>query len=190
MEAPISCTADAIRDAKANVLKQIAPIRPENIIVGQYVRGKIDGNTIAGYQEEPGIPSNSQTETFATLKIELPNKRWKGVPFYLKTGKRMSKKLTEIRINYHSASESIFQSYEPACQVVSNVLTITLQSDEGFDLQFQVKTIGQPITLSSQRLRFCYSDVFGPLPDAYEILLIDAVLGDQTRAPSASMIPC
>jgi glucose-6-phosphate 1-dehydrogenase len=114
------------------------------------------------------------------LKLHIANQRWNGVPFYFITGKRMSKKLTEIQINYHSASDSIFQLIESPNPIVPNVLTVTIQPDEGFDLQFHVKSIGQPLALTSQRLQFRYADIFGPLPDAYEILLIDVILGDQT----------
>jgi glucose-6-phosphate 1-dehydrogenase len=180
MEIPVAFEADAIHNEKAKVLRQIAPIQPEDVVFGQYVRGKIDGKEVPGYREEPGVSPNSRTETFVALKLEIANWRWKDVVFYLRTGKRMPQRLTQIRVNFHCAPVSIFQPFEATCPIESNVLTITLQPDEGFDLKFQVKSIGQPITLTSQRLHFKYSEAFGPLPDAYENLLLDVITGDQT----------
>ena len=180
MEAPVSFTADAIRNEKAKILHQITPIHPEEVVFGQYVHGEIDGEEVAGYQEEHGVSPTSRTETYVALKLEIANSRWKGVPFYLRTGKRMSKKLTEIVINFHCAPTLNTQQFESVCAVAPNVLTLTLQPDEGFSLLFQVKAIGQPLTLTSQRLNFRYSEAFGPLPDAYEFLLLDVLLGDQT----------
>ena len=135
---------------------------------------------VIGYREEAGVEPTSDTETFVALKVEIANWRWKGVPFYLRTGKRLSEKLTQIVIKYHCAPVSIFQPHAADCPLQPNVLIITLQPDEGFDLQFQVKSIGQPITLSPQRLHFRYSEAFGPLPDSYETLLLAILYGDQT----------
>jgi glucose-6-phosphate 1-dehydrogenase len=180
MEPPLSFKAGAIRNEKAKVLRQIAPIQLEHVVFGQYIRGTIDGVEVVGYQDEPGVSFTSQTETFVTLKLGITNWRWKGVPFYLRTGKRMSKKLTQIIINLHCVPISIFHPFESTCSVQPNTITITLQPDEGFDILFQVKAIGQPITLTNQRLHFRYSESFGALPDAYEILLLDILIGDQT----------
>ncbi len=181
MEVPASFEADSIRNEKVKVLRQIAPVRPENAVFGQYVRGKIGGKEVAGYREESGVPSDSETETFVAVKLEIANWRWKGVPFYLRTGKRMPERLTQIAVRFHCAPVSIFRPFESTCALEPNVLIVTIQPDEGFDLQFQVKSVGQPIKLSTQRLHFKYSDAFGPLPDAYENLLLDVAIGDQAE---------
>jgi glucose-6-phosphate 1-dehydrogenase len=179
MEVPATFAADALRNEKVKVLSQILPVTPEDAVLGQYIRGTVDGNPVVGYTEEPRIPHDSVTETFAALKVEVANWRWKGVPFYLRTGKRLPRKLTQIAITFHRAPVSIFRPNTTAA-IEPNVLVITLQPDEGFDLQFHVKSIGQPVTLTTQRLRFRYAEAFGSLPDAYETLLLDVITGDQT----------
>lgn len=178
MEIPTSFEGDSIRNEKVKVLRQIAPIRRENAVFGQYTRGEIRGKEVAGYTEEPSVLSDSETETFVAVKLEIANWRWKGVPFYLRTGKRMPQRLTQIVIRFHCAPVSIFQPFESTCALEPNVLIVTIQPDEGFDLQFQVKSVGQPIKLTTQRLHFRYSEAFGPLPDAYENLLLDVITGD------------
>lgn len=180
MEIPASFEADSIRNEKVKILRQIAPVQPENAVCGQYTRGKINGKEVAGYREQKGVSPHSETETFVALKLEISNWRWKGVPFYLRTGKRMPRRLTQILLRFHCAPVSIFQPFESTCALEPNVLIITIQPDEGFDLQFQVKAIGQPISLTSQRLHFRYAEAFGTLPDAYENLLLDVTTGDQT----------
>ena len=142
--------------------------------------GEIEGQRVPGYKSEPDVSSDSTTETFISLKLEIANWRWKGVPFYLRTGKRLPRKLTQIIVNFHCAPVSLFESLNSTCPIEPNAIIITLQPNEGFDLQFQVKTIGQPITLSTQRLHFRYAETFGELPDAYETLLQSVILGDQT----------
>jgi glucose-6-phosphate 1-dehydrogenase len=180
MEVPIAFEADAIRNEKAKILKQIAPIKAGDVVYGQYTRGKIDGGQIRGYREEPGIPPNSKTETFVALKLTIANWRWQGVSFILRTGKRLPKRLTQIVINFHRAPVSIFNPFEEKNPIEPNALTLTIQPDEGFDLKFQVKSIGQPITTTTQHLHFKYSEELGSLPDAYENLLLDIITGDQT----------
>jgi glucose-6-phosphate 1-dehydrogenase len=179
MEIPAAFEANAIRNEKVKTLRQIAPVQPEKVVFGQYTRGRIDGKEVAGYREEPGVSHGSETETFAALKLEIASWRWKGVPFILRTGKRMPERLTQIKIRFHCAPVSIFQPFETTCVLEPNTLTITIQPDEGFDLKFQVKSIGEPIKLVTTSLHFKYSDAFGPLPDAYENLLLDVVVGDQ-----------
>ena len=180
MEIPATFGAEDIRDEKVKILRQITPIQHENIVSGQYSKGNIGDKSVIGYTEELGIPQNSQTETFVALKLEIANWRWKGVPFYLCTGKRMPRRLTQIIINFHCAPINIFKPFDPSCIIEPNALTITLQPDEGFHLQFHVKAIGQPIKLTTQSLHFHYSNTFGTIPDAYETLLLDVITGDQT----------
>jgi glucose-6-phosphate 1-dehydrogenase len=180
MEAPIAFEAEAIRNEKAKILKQVVPIKKKDVVFGQYGPGKIDGKKVPGYLEEPGIPADSKTETYVTLKLYIANWRWEGVPFILKTGKRLPKRLTEIVINFHNAPISIFNPLEEKNPIEPNNLTLALQPDEGFDLKFQVKAIGEPIKTSTQKLHFKYSEAFGSLSDAYETLLLDVITGDQT----------
>ncbi len=180
MEAPATFEASAIRNGKIKVLHQIAPISPADVVLGQYVGGKIDGQDTVGYREETGVSPDSSTETFAALKIDIPNRRWKGVPFYLRTGKRMALRCTQIAITFHCAPVSIFHPFEETCGIRPNVLVITLQPDEGFDLHFQVKNPGQPFKMTTHPLHFRYAGAFGTLPDAYETIILDVILGDQT----------
>ena len=180
MEAPSVFEASAIRNEKIKVLHRIAPINLADVVLGQYVGGKIDGQDMVGYREEPDVSPNSSTETFAALKIDIPNRRWKGVPFYLRTGKRMALRCTQIVVTFHCAPASIFHPFEASCGVRPNVLVITLQPDEGFDLYFQVKNPGQPFIMTTQPLHFRYAGAFGALPDAYETIILDVILGDQT----------
>ncbi|MCK5628822.1 glucose-6-phosphate dehydrogenase (NADP(+)), partial [Candidatus Bathyarchaeota archaeon] len=180
MENPASFDSDAIRYEKAKVLQQISPIQPENVVFGQYTGSKTRNSEILGYKEEPGVSKTSQRETFVALRTEIANWRWKGVPIFARTGKRLPQRLTQIAVRFHSPPISVFNQSDPNSKIEPNVLIITLQPNEGFDLQFQVKSIGQPVKLTTQNLRFRYSETFGSLPDAYETLLLDVILGDQT----------
>jgi glucose-6-phosphate 1-dehydrogenase len=180
MESPIAFEPDSIRDEKTKILKQIVPIKKRDVVYGQYIHGKIDGKQVRGYKEEPGISPNSRTETFVELILFIANWRWQGVPFILRTGKRLPKRLTQIVINFHAAPVSIFNPFEEKNSTEQNALTLTIQPDEGFDLKFQVKNIGQTMTTTTQRLRFKYSEAFGPLSEAYENLLLDIITNDQT----------
>jgi glucose-6-phosphate 1-dehydrogenase len=180
MDTPSGLDASSIRNEKVKVLQQIKPIQADNVVFGQYSSGMIDGKAVNGYKEEDGVPENSNIETYAALRLEIPNSRWNGVPFYLYTGKRMSRKLTEIRVHFHCAPGSIFQPFKNTCILEPNVLFLTLQPDEGISLRFHIKSIGEPLTLTTKDLHFNYSEVFGSPPDAYETVLLDAIAGDQT----------
>lgn len=181
MEAPTAFEAEAIRDEKVKVMDKIAPIELEDVVYAQYNKGMIGGEKVASYKEEPGVSKDSDTETFVALRLGIANWRWEGVPFYLRTGKRMAKRITQIAVNFNCPRVSIFKPFESSCTVHPNVMVITIQPDEGFDLHFHVKAPGQPISLTNQKLQFKYSDVFGPhIHDAYETLLLDMLTGDQT----------
>ena len=180
MEIPTSFEPEPIRYEKLKVLRQATPIRPEDAVFGQYIRGKLDGQEVAGYKEESGVSPDSNTETFVALKLEIANWRWKGVPFYLRAGKRMPQKCTQIVIYFHCAPVSIFHPFESSCAIKSNILVITLQPNEGFDLHIQVKSPEKPLELTTQQLSFRYAGAFGPLADAYEALISDIITGDQT----------
>ena len=179
MEVPGTFGADAIRQEKAKVLRAVAPIGPEDMILGQYGSGTVDGGSVPAYLGEPGVAAGSRTPTFAALRLQVANWRWHGVPFILRTGKRMARRVSQIAVVFRCPPVSIFHPFD-TCAIHSNVLVITIQPEEGFDLHFEVKTPGQVVELATQKLHFRYSEAFKPLPDAYETLLFDVLAGDQT----------
>jgi glucose-6-phosphate 1-dehydrogenase len=182
MEPPSSLTAAAIQREKIKVLESVEPLDPDtDVVFGRYTAGEIDGKSVPGYDDEEGIQGGSDTETFVALRLRVNNWRWDGVPFYLRTGKRMAETLTQIAVRFRCAPASLFQPYQSTCGVSPNALLITLKPEEGFDLLFEVKTPGEPFRLRTERLRFRYADAFGhDLPDPYETLLLDVMQGDQT----------
>ena len=179
MEAPAAFEADAIRDEKVKVLRSILPLRANDVVFGQYASNSVNGQSETGYLQEDGVPPNSRTETFVSLRLRIGNWRWEGVPFYLRTGKRLRRRVTQIIVTFKKPPIALFQSFENT-HFNSNRLIVTLQPDEGFDLQFDVKTPGQGMELQRQNLHFRYSDKFGNLPDGYETLLHDVMTSDQT----------
>jgi glucose-6-phosphate 1-dehydrogenase len=179
MGLPADFAAESTRYERMKVLRAIPPIRPEDLALGQYERGRIDGQEVPGYRDEPGVAKDSSTETFVALKLGIENLRWYGVPFYLQTGKRLPRQLTQIAITFRQPPASIFKPYD-SCGIRANTFIITIQPDEGFDLNFEVKQPGRTICLGTQRLHFRYSEAFAPLPEAYVTLLLDVMLGDQT----------
>ncbi len=178
MEPPSSFDPAPIRNEKIKVLKSIKPLSNENVIFGQYTSGEMNGSPVRGYHEEQGVPEDSTTETFVALKMEMDNWRWQGVPFYLRTGKRLPKKCTEIAVVFQRPPGSVFDDIDQ--DITQDVLRIVLQPDEGFSLYFDLKTPGKSFNLSTMPLDFRYADEFEPLPDAYETLLLDMMKGDQT----------
>jgi len=179
MEVPASFDADAIRYEKIKVLRSVAPIRCQDVVRGQYTAGEIDGKAVPGYIEEPGIAASSQTETFVALELFVNTWRFRGVPFYLRTGKRLKRRLTEIVVRFHDVPVSLFASAGVAMDT-ADVLVLRLQPDEGFSLHFDVKAPGSPLSLRRIPLSFRYEEGFGRMPDAYETLLLDLLRGDQT----------
>lgn len=179
MEVPGTFEAQAIRYEKIKVLHALMPSSAKDAIFGQYAEGELNHRKIQGYLQEPGVDPHSQTETFVALRLWVANWRWQGVPFYLRTGKRLARQVTQIVVQFRCPPVSLFQPHH-RCQIHSNSLIVTLQPNEGFDLCFEVKSPGQEITLQTQRLHFRYADAFGRLPDAYETLLLDILTGDQT----------
>jgi glucose-6-phosphate 1-dehydrogenase len=180
MEVPSAFEADAIRNEKVKVLRAIAPVVAEDVVFGQYQRGRLNGHDVPGYLEEPGVTADSAIETFVALKLDVATWRWQGVPFYLRTGKRLPHRTTKIVITFRCPPVSVFAPASAPCAIRANALVITIQPDEGFDLGFEVKAPGQPLTLQTQRLHFRYAEAFGSLPDGYETLLLDVLAGDQT----------
>jgi glucose-6-phosphate 1-dehydrogenase len=179
MEVPFAIEAEAIRAEKIKVLRSLSPIRTEDVVFGQYAAGAIGGKKVPGYLEEQGVPPDSKTETYVALKLALDNWRWQGVPFYIRTGKRLEKRLTQISVTFRRPPVCMFQSMG-TCLLHSNVLLMTLQPDEGFALYFDVKAPGEPFDLKTFPLDFRYGEVFKELPEAYETLLLDVMVGDQT----------
>ncbi|MDH4088499.1 MAG: glucose-6-phosphate dehydrogenase [Nitrospira sp.] len=180
MEVPTSFEASEIQAEKLKVLRSISPIRHQDVIFGQYSAWDIAGQRIPGYLEERGVPPDSKTETYVALKLEIHNWRWRGVPFYLRTGKRLPRKITQVAVTFRSAPIQVFRSLEPG-SLNPNKLLIMLQPSEGFSLCFSVKTPGRPFKFADRALRFDYGRAFGgELPEAYETLLRDVMIGDQT----------
>jgi len=184
MEIPVTFEADALRNEKLKVLHSIAPISPQDALFGQYTSWQVKDHAILGYHEEPGVRKDSKAETYAALKVEIQNWRWQGVPFYLRTGKRLPRKMTQIAVIFREAPTRLFRFLDPG-SIRPNMLLITLQPNEGFSLCFSVKSPGKPFRLSSHALQFAYEEAFGVLRDAYETLLHDIMLGDQTLFVSA-----
>ncbi len=192
MEPPSSMDANAIRDEKVKVLRATRRPDPEtDVVLGQYEAGTVDGEPVPAYRDEPDVPADSDTETFAAMRLNVANWRWQGVPFYLRTGKRLPTKLTQIAVRFQSPPVSLFQADGDSrvpkgadSAAPPNELLITLQPDEGFDLRFEVKALGNSddgtMSLETQHLSFSYEDAFGPMPDAYETLLRDIIVGDPT----------
>lgn len=177
VEVPAAYEASAVRNEKIKLLGSIGPPSPENVVFGQYAGGSIDGTSVPGYADELG--RRSETETFAALRLEIENWRWQGVPFFLRTGKRLARRLTQIAVTFRRPPVALFESLD-CTDVDHDVLLITLQPDEGFSLYFDLKRPGEPLVLEKQPLTFRYEEAFGALADAYVTLLGDVLRGDQT----------
>jgi glucose-6-phosphate 1-dehydrogenase len=180
MEPPADFEADAVRNEKVKVVRALAPPDPGYIVRGQYGPGKIDGKKVPGYREEPGVASDSRTETYMALKVFVDNWRWAGTPFYLRTGKRLSGRATTIVIIFRPAPHPPF--LEIAGEGLRpNILVIYVQPDEGISLRIGAKVPGQGMTIQPVQLDFEYDRAFHVhLPEAYEKLILDALLGDAT----------
>jgi glucose-6-phosphate 1-dehydrogenase len=183
MEPPNSLDADSIRTEKVKAVQatRLADLErlERSAVRGQYTSGWMKGKKVPAYREEGGADPNSTTPTYAALKLYVDNWRWKGVPFYLRTGKRMPKKVTEIAIQFKEVPYLMFQS--AAKQANPNVLALRIQPDEGISMRFEVKTPGNSLRTRSVDMDFRYDTAFGkPNTDAYSRLLIDCMLGDQT----------
>jgi glucose-6-phosphate 1-dehydrogenase len=183
MEPPNSLDADSIRTEKVKVIQAAHLADLENLdlsaVRGQYTAGWMNGKPVPGYREEEGASPTSTTPTYAAIKLMIDNWRWKGVPFYLRTGKRMPKKVTEIAIQFKEVPYLMFQS--AAKQVNSNVLALRIQPDEGISMRFEVKTPGTSTRTRTVEMDFRYDTAFGRAnTEAYARLLIDCMLGDQT----------
>ena len=176
MEPPARLDAEGIRREKIKVLRSTRRARPEDTVLGQYGPGPDDPE---GYLDHEGVEADSRTETYAAVQLHVDSWRWQGVPFVLRTGKRMPEKLSEIAVVFRRPPVTLFQS-DGGCDPARNVLRLRLQPNEGFRLSFDVKTPGEGFGASTQELAFRYEDAFGAFPDAYETLLRDVAEGDPT----------
>ncbi|MFN0084018.1 MAG: glucose-6-phosphate dehydrogenase [Blastocatellia bacterium] len=192
MEPPVSFDANAVRDEQAKVLNAISPIPPEEVLTrairGQYGEGEKDDERLPGYRTEPQVASDSKTETFVALKLMVDNWRWADVPFYLRTGKRMPKRVTEISIQFKHAPLMLFRG-TPVDRLRTNRLNIHIQPDEGISLRFGAKIPGPIMKLGAVEMDFNYIDYFGQVPSTgYERLLYDCMIGDATLFQRADMV--
>jgi glucose-6-phosphate 1-dehydrogenase len=191
MDAPVSLDAGAIRDAKLNVLRALRPIARggarHSVIRGRYVSGVIDGERVPGYLDERGIPNTSRTETFVALKTFVDNWRWSGVPFYLRTGKRMPARESMIYVQFKDVPRILFNR---AGELPPNALTLRIQPDEGFSFEVLAKRPGLDLTIRPVRMNLRYESEFTgeQTPDAYERLLLDVMAGDHTLFVSAQFV--
>ena len=179
MEIPSAYEADAIRYEKIKVLRSTRPIDPSAVVRGRYTAGSIKGQPVPGYMDEQGVPATSQTETFVALPHYVDNWRWNGVPFYLRTGKRMGKSLSQIAVKLRHSPAALFDAFG-ARHETADTLIISLQPDAGFSLHFDVKVPGDPFRTQRIPLDFRYAERFSHMPEAYETLLLDVLEGDQT----------
>ncbi len=184
MEPPVAFEADPVRDEKVKVLRAIrAPTEvevPEMAVRAQYAAGTVAGQPVPGYLEEDGVPEDSTTETYAALRLEVHNWRWAGVPMYLRTGKRLARKVTEIAVTLKPVPHMAFQS-ELSMGVRPNVLVLTVQPNEGVSLSIGAKIPGTRMAIRTVNMEFLYGTAFlSQSPEAYERLIIDAMRGDAT----------
>jgi glucose-6-phosphate 1-dehydrogenase len=183
MEPPVTFDAGPVRDEKNKVMEAIRPIDPARVdevaMRGQYTAGFINGRPVPGYRQEKGVAPSSRTETYAALKLHVDNWRWAGVPFFIRTGKRLPKRASEIVIRFHRTPHMIFRRSPTG--VEPNLLVIRIQPDEGIALTVTAKTPGPELKLGTVTMDFRYGEVFGgQSPEAYERLLLDAIHGDAT----------
>jgi len=183
MEPPSAMDADAVRDEKVKVLGSIRSIRPDDVnamtVRGQYGIGALNGKFVPAYRDEKNVAAASTTETYAAVKLFIDNWRWAGVPFYLRSGKRLPKRLTEIAIQFRQAPLALFGSAMGGMD--PNLLVLRIQPDESISIRFSSKAPGQAINIRPVKMEFDYGTAFGmEPPEAYERLLLDGMLGDAT----------
>jgi len=184
MEAPVGFTANCVRDEKVKVLRSLKPYDGngvlENTFRAQYTSGYIDGKKVVGYKDENGVARDSVTETFLAARLFVDNWRWSGVPFYLRSGKRLPKRMTEIAIQFKQVPLSLFNWHNMAGDA-PNVLVMKIQPDEGVSLTFGAKMPGQINQINPVEMNFNYEETFNiQIPEAYVRLLQDALIGDAT----------
>jgi len=188
MEPPISFDADAVRAKKTELLQAIHPIAPDNAVRGQYAAGNVLGKSVRDYRREADVAPNSATETYVALKLGIDNWRWAGVPFYLRTGKVLSARTTEIAVQFRQAPYALFRN-TPVERLPPNILMLRIQPDEGLSLSFSAKRPGADIEIDGVKMDFAYRDYFSPLASVgYETLIYDCLVGDATLFQRADTV--
>jgi len=185
MEPPISFDAKAVRAKKAELLQAIHPILPSNAVRGQYGEGSVLGQKVRDYRHEPAVSPNSGTETYAALKLGIDNWRWAGVPFYLRTGKCLSARTTEIAVQFRQAPYALFRN-TPVERLPANILTLRVQPDESASAP---SGPGTEIEIDGVEMDFAYRDYFDPIASVgYETLIYDCLIGDATLFQRADTV--
>ena len=183
MEPPISLLPDAVRDEKVKVLRSLRPMEPStvatHVVRGQYARGVVRGEEVPAYVEEPDVAPDSRVESFVAMRCHVDNWRWSGVPFYVRAGKRLARRVTEIAVVFKEVPHTLFRAADRG--ITPNVLSVRVQPDEGIALRFISKEPGQQTILRDVAMDFRYGLAFGSnTPEAYERLLLDAMRGEAT----------
>jgi len=192
MEPPISFNSDTVHDEQSKILHAIQPLDAKDVLTctvrGQYGEGQLNGERVPAYRAENGVPPDSRTETFVAIKLKIDNWRWADVPFYLRTGKRLAGRHTEVAIQFKRAPLVLFRD-TPVNDLKANQLVIHIAPDEGMSLRFGAKVPGAQMKVGSVEMDFNYSDYFGTTPNTgYEVLLYDCIMGDQTLFQRADMV--
>jgi glucose-6-phosphate 1-dehydrogenase len=192
MEPPISFDANAVRDKKAEVIEAIRPIKPgralKDAVRGQYDAGTVLGKQVQAYRREPDVAPDSTTETYIACKLKIDNWRWAGVPFYLRTGKYLKRRWTEIAIRFHQAPYTLFRGTHVE-RLNPNWMILRIQPDEGIALEFAAKRPGPTVKLNSVSMDFAYKTYFDMAPNTgYETLIYDCMIGDATLFQRADNI--
>jgi glucose-6-phosphate 1-dehydrogenase len=184
MEPPVAIEADSVREEKVQVLKSIRRLKPDQVaertVRAQYGPGEINGEKVKGYKEEEGVAPGSVVETYASVEFVISNWRWSGVPFYVRTGKRLARDLTEVAVHLKRTPQALF-ARTPDEEMEPNVIVLRIQPNEGISVTFSAKRPGFEMHTATVHMDFCYQTAFGVrLPDAYEMLLLDVMQGDAT----------
>ncbi len=189
MEPPIDFTADSVRNEKVKVLKALHVPESRDVVRGQYGQGHVEGAPVPGYRDEEGVAADSMTETFVAAKLMIDNWRWADTPFYVRLGKRLARRETTIAIQFKRAPHPPFASPLDG-SLAPNVLLVHVQPDEGVSLAIGAKVPGQGLTIRTVHMDFLYGGAFGAagMPEAYERLILDALIGDQTLFTRADEI--
>ena len=189
MEPPVSLSADDVRTAKAQVLAAIPAVTVRKAVRGQYGPSDSGKGSHVAYRDEPDVAHDSATETYAAVELEIDNWRWAGVPFYLRTGKHLAARVTEIAICFKTAPQRLFNEFTTTDGLRPNWLVMRIAPDESISMQFEAKKLGQTMALAPVRMDFHYEDWFEKVPSVgYEVLLHDAMVGDQTLFMRADMV--
>jgi len=193
MEPPNTFSADAVRNEKVKIIEAIRDFTPAEarraLALGQYGPGTMDGKPVPGYRQEPGVDPESRTPTFAALRLDIQNWRWQGVPFFLRSGKRMARHVTEIAVQFRRPPHTLFK-LSGSEQLDPNLLAFRIQPEEGISLRFEVKAPGVDIRVTPVRMIFSYADAFGRSGEytAYETLILDCMQGDATLFDRADSV--